>query len=296
MLTRKNKNKLKSLSQRGGRLCPVGSKGSKGSSKSSKGSKGSKKSSKGSKGSKKSSKDSTDIYTRGDFIARGTHAVYEAIMPNGNKTDYVVKEVRGTVANKEHEFALAKLAGDLGIGPKVMWSRVCADGVGFLVMERIYGFTLDSLKSPAKVAEYRDQYVAILDRMYDAGLMMHDRNLGNFMFGHTRSHPTPRLWIIDYDQIERGYAGPREYGFWFISLEQSPATHVRIHLIAKIKVQLNTYMRFRKPTVAATTRTNIVKFIQAESKQGGLTEDVVRAIVEGGLEGAYRDAFQEVMV
>ena len=151
-----------------------------------------------------------DIYTRGAEVGRGTLAVYEALTTGGNNTDFVVKIIPFIKRAAVTEFKIAKYAGDIGIGPRVIWETVC-DEIGYIVMERIHGYSLANAPLSKPIHEHIEGVKQLLDRMYDAKLYMHDRNLGNFMYGSTISHPEPRYWIIDYDFVDENYIGPRHY-------------------------------------------------------------------------------------
>jgi hypothetical protein len=111
------------------------------------------------------------------------------------------------------EIKLTMKAASLGVGPRIVYSKICSDKnlkpVGYLVMERINGTYLRKDQIEQNALEIR----TLIDNLYDARIEHGDLHNRNILIGSTPSNPEPRIWIIDYgdaylmkpSQTERRY-------------------------------------------------------------------------------------------
>ena len=116
----------------------------------------------------------------------------------------------------ENELEVATIAGDIGAGPQVIYSKMCETPnpdpskppmtTGYLVMEKINGdlvWTLNhkkllSAEDLINIIEQRKRYV---DLLYDNGIKLGDHDgLNNIMYGYTLTNPEPRVWFIDFGE------------------------------------------------------------------------------------------------
>lgn len=131
--------------------------------------------------------------------------------------DVVIKEIgpfyyAGDVEQAQLELQIAQLASDLQVGPLFIYGTLCPEvgrkyPIVYLVMERIYGDTVENLKATLSDIDYTrimDEYKRLLDILYDHGITITDRAERNIMYGYTRSHPEPRVWIIDFGCVSVG--------------------------------------------------------------------------------------------
>lgn len=111
------------------------------------------------------------------------------------------------------EIKLTMKAATLGVGPRILYSKICSDKnlkpVGYLVMERINGTYLRKNQIEQNALEIR----TLIDNLYDARIEHGDLHNRNILIGSTPSNPEIRIWIIDYgdaylmkpSQTERRY-------------------------------------------------------------------------------------------
>ena len=111
------------------------------------------------------------------------------------------------------EIKLTMKAATLGVGPRILYSKICSDKnlkpVGYLVMERINGVYLQKEEIVQNALEIH----RLIDILYDNRIEHGDLHNRNILFGSTPSNPKPRIWIIDYgdayvmkpSQTERRY-------------------------------------------------------------------------------------------
>lgn len=131
--------------------------------------------------------------------------------------DIVIKQIgppyyASDIPDIEQELQVAKQASYLGVGPKVLYITSCKtpdhkNPAFYLVMERVYGHTLEELRDKQKIPviqyeAYLRDYEKLLDVLYNHGITVNDRASRNIMIGHTKSHPESRLWIIDFGVVE----------------------------------------------------------------------------------------------
>lgn len=160
------------------------------------------------------SNNAENIYTiNPDRKIGSTWYVYDDMIDK----DIVIKEIgpiyyASDMEQIKEELFVAKLASDLQVGPKVLYTKICEipkykNPISYIVMERIYGDTLENLMnrgdiSDADYKKYIDEYTRLLDSLYDNGITLHDRVLRNIMYGYTKSQPIPRIWIIDFGFVD----------------------------------------------------------------------------------------------
>ena len=131
--------------------------------------------------------------------------------------DIVIKEIgpfryAGDFKQAQLELEIAQLASDLQVGPQVLYHTMCPDEKGkypvvYLVMERIYGDTVENMKASLSEIDYKRmmaEYRRLLDILYDHGVTITDRAERNIMYGYTLYHPEPRVWIIDFGCVSIG--------------------------------------------------------------------------------------------
>ena len=138
---------------------------------------------------------------------------------NWLKEDAIMKEIEATTK-----------AGDLGIGPEVVFSTICheergekSDVVGYIVMKFIQGRTL-------KIEDLQDKGIVdeiniLLLKMHENSMKHNDLHNGNIMIGYTKKADdatstkqveliNDRVWIIDHSGIKPN--------------DDSPLTHLHI--------------------------------------------------------------------
>lgn len=131
-----------------------------------------------------------------------------------NNRDIIIKKITGggspySKSNKPSDIAkiyvdiyteikLTTKAAALGVGPRILYSKICSDKnlkpVGYLVMERINGAYLQKDQIVQNALEIR----TLIDNLYDARIEHGDLHNRNIMMGTTPSNPEIRIWIIDY--------------------------------------------------------------------------------------------------
>lgn len=131
-----------------------------------------------------------------------------------NNRDIIIKKITGggspySKSNKPSdigkiyvdiytEIKLTMKAATLGVGPRILYSKICSDKnlkpVGYLVMERINGTYLRKNQIVQNALEIR----TLIDNLYDARIEHGDLHNRNILIGTTPSNPKPRIWIIDY--------------------------------------------------------------------------------------------------
>ena len=131
--------------------------------------------------------------------------------------DTIIKEIDATIK-----------AGDLGIGPEVVFSTICHEEirekryVGYIVMKFIQGRTLK--KADLQNERIIEEINALLLKMHDNNMKHNDLHNGNIMIGYTTNYATPtdpavlineRVWIIDYSGSKPNH-------------DDSPLTHLNI--------------------------------------------------------------------
>tara|TARA_B110000008_G_C16961658_1_gene560408 strand:+ start:1888 stop:2664 length:777 start_codon:yes stop_codon:yes gene_type:complete len=119
-------------------------------------------------------------------------------------------------------------AGNLGIGPEVVFSTICHEEkrdetcVGYIVMKFIQGRTLK--KEDLQDKGIVEKINALLLEMHDNDMKHNDLHNGNIMIGYTIDDATPidptvlideRVWIIDHSGSEPNH-------------DDSPLTHLDI--------------------------------------------------------------------
>ena len=135
------------------------------------------------------------------------------------KEDAIMKEINATTK-----------AGDLGIGPEVVFSTICleergekTDVVGYIVMKFIQGRTLK--KEDLQDKGIVDEINILLLKMHKHSMKHNDLHNGNIMIGYTKkaddATPTKqvelindRVWIIDHSGSKPN--------------DDSPLTHLHI--------------------------------------------------------------------
>jgi len=115
------------------------------------------------------------------------------------------------------EIDITREAGEMGVGPRVFYTRLCDDEErgevsGFIVMEKIEGF---SMRKPNEM-QLREikALMAILNRN---GIKHGDIHSGNFIYGTTASNPEKRVYLIDYG--ESRYSRERnqlDFNTWYL--------------------------------------------------------------------------------
>lgn len=148
-----------------------------------------------------------NIYTKKNIFKQSTwstYNVYNNITRKNNK--YIVKEIPYSkykwvkLNNIKEEHSISKIADELGIGPKVVFSKIC-DGTSYLVMEKIHGKTFNEFTPSKKDEIEKEKLIKIFnDNGYFIGDI--DNYDGNFMKGYTLSEPNERVWMIDYGDIK----------------------------------------------------------------------------------------------
>ena len=121
--------------------------------------------------------------------------------------DTIIKEIEATTK-----------AGDLGIGPEVVFSTICQEerggktyAAGYIVMKFIQGRTLK--KKDLRDKDIVDEINMLLLKMHDYDMKHDDLHNGNIMIGYTKKtdDATPidssvlineRVWIIDHSGSE----------------------------------------------------------------------------------------------
>jgi hypothetical protein len=96
------------------------------------------------------------------------------------------------------EIKLTLKAADLNVGPRILFSKICSDADlrpnGYIVMERING----SYIKKEQIQPNRDTIRGLIDTLYSNRIDHDDLHNRNIMIGSTPSHPTPKIWLIDY--------------------------------------------------------------------------------------------------
>lgn len=164
-------------------------------------------------------------YSIGKMLFNGV--IFEFVENGVVNPDYIVKKVeypleddKNTLSEEdlkaiylelELEHIITKKAGEIGVGPKIIFSTVCKndDGVptSYMIMENIKGSDfkykgkkgMPNIKAPPTEDEMK-QVKELFTVLYDNGIDMYDRHYGNFMRGTTVTSPDHRVWIIDYDK------------------------------------------------------------------------------------------------
>lgn len=143
---------------------------------------------------------------RDNVIGMSTFFIYRDV----NDPDIAVKEMPLpkwlSRAKAEEEFEYAKIAGDLGVGPKVFYTTFCEDNgktVGYMVMEYIDGRTFR--ESDLENKDLVDQLNGLFKVMGDNDMYQEDLHSQNVMIGRTASDETERVYLIDFGGI-----GPTE--------------------------------------------------------------------------------------
>jgi len=98
----------------------------------------------------------------------------------------------------ELEIELTQKASDLTISPKVLYTKTCVENgsvSGYIVLEKVDGYPLER-PTESQLEEIK----RILIKLNTNGIYHGDIHSGNFIFGSTKSHPQPRVWLIDYGE------------------------------------------------------------------------------------------------
>ena len=122
---------------------------------------------------------------------------------------HIVKRMPNSMVSYR-EWILSALAGELGIGPRVVDAWVTTseskESTTSIVMDKVQGVTLaawfdEHAKSIAvsKQQEVWDRVGAAVRRMHDSGIVHRDLHLGNIMVSPTNGQT---VWIIDFGEAE----------------------------------------------------------------------------------------------
>jgi hypothetical protein len=121
-------------------------------------------------------------------------------LTGGGKPSNKVIEVAVIFRDIYKEIALTKVAADLGVGPRVLYSKIVSGAnlkpIGYIVMERIHG---KYITEPPANSEPIHKLMEIL---FDNGIEHGDTHNRNILYGHTQSQPEDKYWIIDYGDAE----------------------------------------------------------------------------------------------
>ena len=107
-----------------------------------------------------------------------------------------------------NEISATTKAGNLEVGPKVVYSTICEENVkklgvlpvGYIVMEFINGRILN--KEDIKNRQITDQINMLLTIMHENDMRHNDLHKGNIMIGNIEGQE-PRVFIIDHATVDR---------------------------------------------------------------------------------------------
>lgn len=144
----------------------------------------------------KETKNKNNIYNLGGIFSGSTWYVYAA----KNNPELIIKKI-GDVKwmgkeEIENEIFLTKVASDLKIAPKFVYSTICEGTkgpIGYIVTEKIIGREI-KLTETNLVTEANK----LLKEFNEAGYTHGDTSYKNAMVGTTKSNPKERVWLIDF--------------------------------------------------------------------------------------------------
>ena len=140
-------------------------------------------------------------YTRGKRIGQGDQASdKDALFVAKENEDLLIKQLVGTGSTMDEiyksivsEIKFTIRAGELGVGPKIIFSQIRSDmhlqPVGYMVMDRITG----SYIKQADVIRHGSIIKKLLDKLYDGGINHGDVHNRNIILDDDG-----RIYIIDY--------------------------------------------------------------------------------------------------
>lgn len=150
--------------------------------------------------------ESMDIYDIAEkkVVGASTYFIYE----DDKNSELVIKVIPVAKWMKkeqvEQEFQNAIKAGELNIGPKVVYTTFCEiDGktVGYLVMQHIHGRTLKA--DDMGNSEIVEQLNNLFEIMNTNDMYMNDLHSNNIMIGKTDEDVTDRVYLIDFSDIDK---------------------------------------------------------------------------------------------
>jgi predicted Ser/Thr protein kinase len=115
-----------------------------------------------------------------------------------------VSQQQDSLRDLEREVKWATIAGDLGVGPRVVDALVCVQRgalYGLIVMEHVQGVTLAAWRknaSPSELEKAEQLVLAKVARLHDAGVAHSDLHAGNIMVSRSTANKQLDVWILDY--------------------------------------------------------------------------------------------------
>lgn len=127
--------------------------------------------------------------------------VIKVLTGEADEYDDIVPSDLGSIYSAIYkEIKISSKAGTIGVGPKVIRSKISFGDdfipVGYMAMERIYG----SYVTETQIGEFREEIKGHINTLYDNGIEHGDMHNRNVLYGNVDG--AARIWIIDYGSAD----------------------------------------------------------------------------------------------